>query len=1675
MSLSVGDIESVFRLVDRFTPALTFIQERVEVFEHNVETTANRASVAFDNMVRSLNGEHIAMEAAIIVQALDKIGGKAILTEAELARVNRTLDAAVLKSRAMGIAIPAGLAPHAAAMDLAAQEAAEVATAQAEMTVWRRVAADKIALEVEVNRAHAAALKMREAETIAAAIAESRAWKMVAAEQIATQQAHIARLTQMGNAWRTVGRDAVQVGQALSMYVTLPLVAAGVAAVYFAAGFEQNMVKLVTLSAVTEENMLKMRSAVLALSPAVAVGPRELSEALLQVTSTGIRGMEAMQILEVAAKGAAVGMGSTETVAKSLTSVMVAYAGSGLTAARAGDILYKTVVEGKGEMTAFAGAMGRVVGMAAMVGVGLEDVGAYLATFTRTGGSAEEAATSLRQVLLRLEVKPTKNTVEVLKELGMTVDELRRSIKDKGLIVTMTDLVARFGDANTSLGKLFPNIRALSGAMNVFGVQADSAIGIVKHLTSDTNELELAFGRTSNTIAFKWAQVKAAFEIAAIAIGDKLRPAILNIIPMLERWGDNLAKLADWFGKLSVVQQDMIMGFIASVALLGPVIFVFGQLARAVSLAYDAIILLVKLKWSTWFAGLGTTVVSGGVLSIITLGLLDIAAAIGILMISFKALTPEIQEGVSSAFHKLWEILKNEVSIELEKLKGLLQSLVEWFRGVLPAIGEFVRASVPLTRELELINAILEWMASKTMVNYNEKLDAEVRATKRHLAELRGEVLTSEEAKRLGVKDNYGLIPQLEPEGVWGNIAQNTSSLTAGGAWKPPSYKDLALNAGVAAAALRMEARDAKNAATETEAFQTAVDSLFNRLKGDTGPSIAVVSAAFARLSDTQKDAEDSIRTLMPILDNWKKRGVEMPPILQAWYDKHIEMSAAFLTAKNKLDGLITAYDTFIAQGLTSGEAAAKLKSGISGLAAEWAKLSREVPEGGKVLIAALQGLVDDKALDKLKAKIKEIESGAHQIPFSKILDIGLKFDDSKIVGAVSKTMDKLETLANSSATFSLRVSAQWRKYSEQLVQDFIGMGYSAEAAQKKVDEFLKTLSDAPSKEKAIAQVALAFRELGNIATMIGSTVLAKISSVGSIITGMFAQMAVVGASTASKIASAFSAAAQVIAQLFGGSAGGKVVAGVFGGVAAGMMMGSVIPGIGTAIGGFVGGVVGLIGGLKAAADAAAAAEKQMAELRKGLLDTYESLENIDTIGKAIGVDLAKLWYTDDVEAFNAALGEFKTKMDLIHAAMEQYGLTWKQMGTDFKNIEWESTSNRLLDSYNALVSAGFKQSDILQGMSEDLTNYILDSVSMGLKIPPAMGIVIRRWVELGLVTQAAADALMGYSKGAMPSLEDLTAAAGRYGMVLDDLGAGVRKMQLSASFTQFANDWKLFMAADANPDVLLKGMGKQIQAAFLQAQKLGMSLPETMRPVIQAMIDAGKLVDKSGKIITDIGEVEFATDLVTATTDLTAAIKNLTGAIMGTPAPGGGGGGGGKVVGRGTPGGTSGWNTPEPTATGFGNIDFGRLGSAALHLGTLGAFGSGWNDDSDKTKVGVGSGAGLPMGGWAEGTNGLRDFGTGTLAVLHGLEAVVTAQDYRMLQANQIQASVPALPGQFTGQDMVTRGDSSSNTTVIVNNTIVAWDGLSVDEWLRKGGAKKVAEAITPMVPGIVRRYGLT
>ncbi len=246
---------------------------------------------------------------------------------------------------------------------------------------------------------------------------------------------------------------------------------------------------------------------------------------------------------------------------------------------------------------------------------------------------------------------------------------------------------------------------------------------------------------------------------------------------------------------------------------------------------------------------------------------------------------------------------------------------------------------------------------------------------------------------------------------------------------------------------------------------------------------------------------------------------------------------------------------------------------------------------------------------------------------------------------------------------------------------------------------------------------------------------------------------------------------------------------------------------------------------------------------------------------------------------------------DRVTAAAKDLGLAWTDMPDLADRFNAASIAAKdLATTINGLVAKGYDLNTVIQRSSEDINEWLGNALDAGIQIPASMQAIIRSLIEAGEISDANARKMLGMASTILPTLEDVTEAAERYGIALEDLGAKAMQIQITDQAGQLISDWNLLKQVTDDTGVLFDGMGEKVQQLIDDAIRYGAELPADMKPMIQAFIDAGVLVDENGQKLNDLSQLTFAEDLSAMVEQLIAKLDELITKIVGGVVPAAGG-----------------------------------------------------------------------------------------------------------------------------------------------------------------------------------------
>jgi|3_EtaG_2_1085321.scaffolds.fasta_scaffold02169_7 TP901 family phage tail tape measure protein len=366
------------------------------------------------------------------------------------------------------------------------------------------------------------------------------------------------------------GANMKRVGASMTTNMTMPLLAIGAAGVKLAAQFGSSMTKIRTLVGASSAELKSYEGDVKSLSATTGQSAEELANGLFFITSAGFKGKDAIEALEISAKGAAMQMGEMTDIATALTSVVSAYEKQGMTSAKAGDLLHETLKQGKFEAGEFMQKLGKVVPTAAAAGIEFEELGAAAATMSKLSGDAAGTLTSMNSLMMKL-LNPSAQQTEILEELGIGYDDLSKMLDDS-LMGTLEFLFKGLEGNNDMLLKVFGSSKAVTGALSTMGLQSETYKEVLDSMYDSTGNVSKGFDILATDTGFKFTKAFNNVKLVLMDIGTQIMPLVLKAVNKLE---EGMA----WWQGLDQKAKTLITTLATVAFALGPSLAIIGGLA----------------------------------------------------------------------------------------------------------------------------------------------------------------------------------------------------------------------------------------------------------------------------------------------------------------------------------------------------------------------------------------------------------------------------------------------------------------------------------------------------------------------------------------------------------------------------------------------------------------------------------------------------------------------------------------------------------------------------------------------------------------------------------------------------------------------------------------------------------------------------------------------------------------------------------------------------------------------------------------------------------------------------------------------------------------------------------------------------------------------------------------
>jgi TP901 family phage tail tape measure protein len=269
----------------------------------------------------------------------------------------------------------------------------------------------------------------------------------------------------------------------------------------------------------------------------------ELAAASYQAASAGFSDTAGnINILRAATKAAVGGLADTQAVTEVLVKTLNSYGLAGDQAAKVTDSISKAVELGNQEWSDYTSQLGRVASIAALVGVSVDELNAFISSATLNGATAETAFTGLGATLSQI-ITPTKESQEAAAKLGIAWNY--GGLQAKGFSGLMAELAIAMKKDKEAASRMVGPIEAARGAFAAASKDGSDFKNILEQIGGAAGKTDADFqtmkGSLENTLKALDTSFKNLSEALGTAFGPTVVIAVQDITKAVNGFADFMA------------------------------------------------------------------------------------------------------------------------------------------------------------------------------------------------------------------------------------------------------------------------------------------------------------------------------------------------------------------------------------------------------------------------------------------------------------------------------------------------------------------------------------------------------------------------------------------------------------------------------------------------------------------------------------------------------------------------------------------------------------------------------------------------------------------------------------------------------------------------------------------------------------------------------------------------------------------------------------------------------------------------------------------------------------------------------------------------------------------------------------------------------------------------------
>jgi TP901 family phage tail tape measure protein len=372
-------------------------------------------------------------------------------------------------------------------------------------------------------------------------------------------------------------------GRQLEYNFTLPLLAAGAAAVKMELDNQAAMTRIQKVYGDATHDAQFYRAEIASLektfetlSNAYGVNQAEVLNVAASWAAAGASGVALAKSVDLTMQTMILGEMNAAEATQALISIQAQY-GFGVaeltkTIATLNMVENQTGISLQGLVQGFE----RSAGVARATGVDVRHLAAMLASLVPATGSAAQAGNALKTIFSRL-ISPTKETVEVLDLMGISVSDM--SWKSATMTDRLITMANKFKNLSSSQQGVVSSVAASRWQVNKFEVLMRDLIntnGYYQRALQATSKETDVFNQMNKELSAVLTSNPRRLQIIWTMLQNAMTDIIQPLIPLILWLAQGIQSLVTSFSELPRPIQLAVLGLLGLMAVLGPIVRIFG-------------------------------------------------------------------------------------------------------------------------------------------------------------------------------------------------------------------------------------------------------------------------------------------------------------------------------------------------------------------------------------------------------------------------------------------------------------------------------------------------------------------------------------------------------------------------------------------------------------------------------------------------------------------------------------------------------------------------------------------------------------------------------------------------------------------------------------------------------------------------------------------------------------------------------------------------------------------------------------------------------------------------------------------------------------------------------------------------------------------------------------------